>query len=82
MMTDTCINYQIIMPPVLGEHLAFGDTGSVIYAMHHALELKNDHDTDAQDMRNMGGLARKMPITYVTMLIGALAISGVPIKSG
>lgn len=32
MMTDTCINYQIIMPPVLGEHLAFGDTGSVIYA--------------------------------------------------
>ena len=32
MMTDTCINYQTIMPPVLGEHLAFGDTGSVIYA--------------------------------------------------
>ncbi|GBE42672.1 hypothetical protein BMS3Bbin10_00734 [bacterium BMS3Bbin10] len=32
MMTDTCINYQTIMPPVLGEHLAFGDTGSSIYA--------------------------------------------------
>jgi predicted aconitase len=32
MLTDTCINYQTIMPPVLGEHLAFGDTGSVIYA--------------------------------------------------
>ncbi|MSP66635.1 MAG: DUF521 domain-containing protein [Alphaproteobacteria bacterium] len=32
MMTDTCINYQIVLPPVLGEHLAFGDTGSVIYA--------------------------------------------------
>lgn len=32
MMTDTCINYQSIMPPVLGEHLAFGDTGSSIYA--------------------------------------------------
>ncbi len=31
MMTDTCINYQVIMPPVMGEHLAFGDTGSVIY---------------------------------------------------
>ncbi|MBV8537259.1 MAG: DUF521 domain-containing protein, partial [Alphaproteobacteria bacterium] len=31
MMTDTCINYQTIMPPVLGEHLAFGDTGSTIY---------------------------------------------------
>ena len=32
MMTDTCINYQVFMPPVLGEHLAFGDTGSCIYA--------------------------------------------------
>ncbi|MDA7949421.1 MAG: aconitase X catalytic domain-containing protein [Hyphomicrobiaceae bacterium] len=32
MMTDTCINYQTILPPVMGEHLAFGDTGSSIYA--------------------------------------------------
>ena len=32
LMTDTCINYQTIVPPVFGEHLAFGDTGSVIYA--------------------------------------------------
>ncbi len=32
MMTDTCINYQTIMPPLLGQHLAFGDTGSTIYA--------------------------------------------------
>lgn len=32
LMTDTCINYQIVMPPVLGQHLAFGDTGSTIYA--------------------------------------------------
>jgi predicted aconitase len=32
MMTDTCINYQTIIPPVKGEHLAFGDTGSSIYA--------------------------------------------------
>ena len=32
LMTDTCINYQTIMPPVRGEHLAMGDTGVVIYA--------------------------------------------------
>ena len=32
MLTDTCINYQSVLPPVKGEHLAFGDTGSVIYA--------------------------------------------------
>ena len=32
LMTDTCINYQTISPPVFGEHAAFGDTGVVIYA--------------------------------------------------
>jgi predicted aconitase len=32
MMTDTCINYQTIMPPVRREHLAMGDTGVVIYS--------------------------------------------------
>ena len=32
LMTDTCINYQTIMPPVRGEHMAYGDTGDVIYS--------------------------------------------------
>ncbi|HZC55705.1 MAG TPA: aconitase X catalytic domain-containing protein [Xanthobacteraceae bacterium] len=32
LMTDTCINYQTIMPPVRGEHMAYGDTGVVIFA--------------------------------------------------
>ena len=32
LMTDTCINYQTISPPAFGQRLAFGDTGSVIYA--------------------------------------------------
>ena len=32
LMTNTCINYQTIFPPVRGEHAAFGDTGVVIYA--------------------------------------------------
>ncbi len=31
LMTDTCINYQTIMPPLRGEHVAYGDTGVVIY---------------------------------------------------
>lgn len=31
LMTNTCINYQTIMPPVRGDHVAFGDTGVVIY---------------------------------------------------
>jgi predicted aconitase len=32
LMTDTCINYQTIMPPVRGEHMAYGDTGVVIFS--------------------------------------------------
>jgi predicted aconitase len=32
MMTDTCVNYQTIMPPVFGDHVAYGDTGVVIYS--------------------------------------------------
>ena len=32
LVVDTCINYQTIMPPAFGEHLAWGDTGTVIFA--------------------------------------------------
>ncbi|MDR3515215.1 MAG: aconitase X catalytic domain-containing protein [Azospirillaceae bacterium] len=32
LMTNTCINYQTVLPPVRGEHLAMGDTGVVIYS--------------------------------------------------
>ncbi|MDN5865014.1 MAG: NADH-quinone oxidoreductase subunit L [Gammaproteobacteria bacterium] len=47
--------------------LLFLGAGSVIIAMHHE-----------QDMRKMGGLARYMPITYITFLIGGLALSAFP----
>jgi NADH-quinone oxidoreductase subunit L len=57
-------------------------SGSVIHAMHHALHELHDHDTDPQDMRFMGGLKSKMPITYWSMLIATLAIAGVPFFSG
>ena len=50
--------------------------------MHHALHEKHDHETDPQDMRNMGGFKSKMPITYWSMLISTLAIAGVPFFSG
>lgn len=60
----------------------FLGSGSVIYAMHNALHKKNDHHTDPQDIRNMGGLKKKMPVTYLTFLIFTLAISGVPFTSG
>jgi NADH-quinone oxidoreductase subunit L len=51
--------------------LLFLGSGSVILGVHHE-----------QDMRKMGGLKKYMPITYVTMLMGWLAISGIPVFSG
>lgn len=63
--------------------LLFLAAGAVIHGMeHHAKHGHGDHHTDPQDMRNMGGLTKKMPITFVTFLIGGLALAGVPPLSG
>jgi NADH-quinone oxidoreductase subunit L len=51
--------------------LLFLGSGSVIYAMHHE-----------QDIRMMGGLWRKIPITYGMMFIGTLALTGFPLTAG
>lgn len=49
----------------------FLTAGSVIYGMHHV-----------QDIREMGGLRKKMPITYYTFLMATLALCGIPLTSG
>ena len=51
--------------------LLFLGCGSVIVALHHE-----------QDMRHMGGLKDKLPITYWTFLIGSLALAGFPLTAG
>ncbi len=51
--------------------LLFLGSGSVIHALHHE-----------QDLRNMGGLKNQMKITWLTFLVGSLAISGIPPFSG
>jgi len=61
--------------------LLFLGSGSVIFAMHRAYHHTGSHE-DAQDMRNMGGLRKYMPWTFVTMWIATLAIAGVPPFSG
>ncbi|HMA02245.1 MAG TPA: NADH-quinone oxidoreductase subunit L [Gemmatimonadaceae bacterium] len=61
--------------------LLFLGSGSVIFAMHRAYHHTGSHE-DAQDMRNMGGLRKYMPITFVLMWIATLAIAGVPPFSG
>ena len=64
--------YQVAMFHLLThaffKALLFLGAGSVIHAMHHQ-----------QDMRYYGNLRRKIPITFITMLIGTLAITGVGI---
>jgi len=61
--------------------LLFLGSGSVIHAMHQAYHATHSHD-DAQDMRNMGGLRRYMPVTFWLMVIATLAIAGIPPFSG
>ena len=61
--------------------LLFLGSGSVIFAMHRAYHATHNHD-DAQDMRNMGGLRRYMPVTFILMWIATLAIAGIPIFAG
>jgi NADH-quinone oxidoreductase subunit L len=62
--------------------LLFLGSGSVIFALHRAYHATHRDDEDAQDMRNMGGLRRFMPLTWGLMWIATLAISGIPPFSG
>jgi NADH-quinone oxidoreductase subunit L len=56
--------------------LLFLGAGSVLHALHHAMHR------EVQDMRLMGGLASRMPITAITWLIAVLSISGFPFFAG
>ena len=60
-----------VMTHAFFKALLFLGAGSVIYGMHHE-----------QDMRKMGGLAGKMPMTHATMLVATIAIAGIPPLAG
>ena len=60
-----------VMTHAFFKALLFLAAGSVIIGMHHD-----------QDMRNMGGLRKYMPITWLTMLLGNLSLIGTPLFSG
>jgi NADH-quinone oxidoreductase subunit L len=77
----TAAFFHLLTHAMFKANLFYG-SGSVIHSMHHALHKKNDHESDPQDMRNMGGFKDKMPITYWSMLVSTLAIAGVPLFSG
>ncbi len=68
--------------------LLFLGSGSVIHGVEHGHHHAHDHghgddhgghheDFDPQDMRNMGGLRKRMPITYLTYLVGTLGLAGI-----
>jgi NADH-quinone oxidoreductase subunit L len=59
--------------------LLFLGSGSVIHGMEHGVLHTGGHNVDPQDMFNMGGLRKKMPITFWTFLIGGFALSGFPL---
>jgi len=59
--------------------LLFLGSGSVIHGMEHGVYHTGNHKVDPQDMFNMGGLRKKMPITFWTFLIGGFALSGFPL---
>ena len=60
-----------VMTHAFFKALLFLGSGSVIHGMHHE-----------QDMRKMGNLRKYMPITFFTMMMGWLAIAGIPIWAG
>jgi len=60
-----------VMTHAFFKALLFLGAGSVIHAMHHE-----------QDIRNMGGLKKYMPVTHITFLLACLAIAGIPPFSG
>ncbi len=73
--------------------LLFLSAGSVIQGMergehvvehdpHLKKQMKGHEHLDVQDMRNMGGLRNRMKVTYAVYLVGALALSGIPIWAG
>lgn len=66
-----CEDTYINIISITSKALLFLSAGSVIHAM-----------SGEQDMRRLGGLTKLLPFTYSMMLIGSLALAGVPFLSG
>jgi NADH-quinone oxidoreductase subunit L len=60
----------------------FLSAGSVIHALHESTQHFQDEDLDVQDMRNMGGLRTKLPVTFTAYCITAASLVGLPFFSG
>ncbi len=58
----------------------FLGAGAIIHAIHQAYHHKGN--VDVQDIRNLGGLRKKLPITFITFMICAASLAGLPFTSG
>lgn len=59
----------------------FLSAGAVIHALHDA-QLRSREHFDVQDIRNMGGLRKKLPVTFFTFILGGASLAGIPFFSG
>lgn len=59
----------------------FLGAGSIIHALHQA-QQQTHQSNDVQDIRTMGGLRKKLPITFLTFLLAAASLSGIPFFTG
>ena len=69
-----------LMTHAFFKSLLFLGAGSVIHALHGALEEVGDHSTDPQDIRAMGGLIKKMPWTGWAYVVASVALTGLPLQ--
>jgi len=60
----------------------FLNSGIIIHAMHRGLHHAHLDHLDAQDIRNMGGLRKTMPLTFYSYLLATAALAGIPLTSG
>ncbi|MGV3685195.1 MAG: NADH-quinone oxidoreductase subunit L [Daejeonella sp.] len=61
--------------------LLFLSAGAVIHQLHHYKE-HHQLEFDHQDIRLMGGLGKKMPVTFISMCVAAAALAGLPLTGG
>lgn len=59
----------------------FLGAGSIIHALHHAQARSQNH-FDVQDLRNLGGLRKTLPVTFITFVISGASLAGLPFFSG
>jgi NADH-quinone oxidoreductase subunit L len=57
----------------------FLGAGAIIHALH---QVNHESKLDVQDIRNMGGLRKKLPLTFISFAICAAALAGIPFTSG